>query len=220
MLCYIRLMHKEDISQVNEIDREAFFPLWPSPNYQRELQNRLAHYIVAYDENETAQETEVPPPPANSLSRLKVMVGRLFDKGRSSGSQFIKGFAGFWIMASEAHVTNIAVREAHRRQGIGELLLISVIGLAIELKASKITLEVRASNTAAQNLYYKYGFLQTGIRHNYYTDNKEDGILMSTDDISSASFQSHHLYLKQSHSAKWTVALQVPDLHSKSPHLS
>ena len=50
LVCYVRLMRKEDIPQVTEIDREAFPTLWPPANYQRELDNQLAHYIVACDE--------------------------------------------------------------------------------------------------------------------------------------------------------------------------
>ncbi|MFC2060260.1 hypothetical protein ACFLTZ_04095 [Chloroflexota bacterium] len=49
MPIYARLMQREDIAQVIEIDREAFPTQWPPPNYQRELQNQLAHYIVACD---------------------------------------------------------------------------------------------------------------------------------------------------------------------------
>jgi ribosomal-protein-alanine N-acetyltransferase len=123
------------------------------------------------------------------------------------GKQYIVGFAGFWIIAGEAHITNIAVRELYRRQGIGELLLISIIDLAIELNAQLITLEVRASNTAAQSLYYKYGFIQVGLRRGYYADNKEDGTLMSVENITSASFQAHLQQLKQAHSRKWGIAL-------------
>jgi ribosomal-protein-alanine N-acetyltransferase len=117
------------------------------------------------------------------------------------------GFAGFWIMTDEAHIISIATREIHRRQGIGELLLISVIDLAAELKARIITLEVRASNTTAQSLYHKYGFIQVGLRRGYYIDNHEDGILMLSEDINSAPFQEHLQQLKQAHFRKWKIAL-------------
>ena len=106
-------------------------------------------------------------------------------------------------MAGEAHIINIAVRELHRRQGIGELLLIFAIDLAAELNAHIITLEARVSNTAAQSLYYKYGFAQAGLRHHYYIDNKEDAVIMSTENITSVSFQKHLQELKQAHSRKW-----------------
>ena len=100
----------------------------------------------------------------------------------------------------------MAIKESYRRQGMGELLLISAINLATELKVRIVTLEVRASNTAAQALYSKYGFNQVGLRRGYYIDNKEDAILMSTEDISSTSFQSHLEQLKQVHSKKLEIA--------------
>ena len=207
-------MSKEDIARVTEIDREAFPTPWPPSNYQHELQNRLAHYIVACDEGKTVAEPEVKDSPEKGFPRLASRVRQLLNHNRffsnelpPPGKEYIVGFAGLWIMADEAHITNIAVRELYRRQGIGELLLISTIDLATELNARIITLEVRASNTAALGLYYKYGFTQAGLRRGYYTDNKEDAVLMSTENIASTSFQAHLQRLKQAHSRKWGIAL-------------
>jgi len=213
LACYVRLMRREDVTQVTEIDRETFPSLWPPANYRRELENRLAYYIVACEEGERVEEAEMKAVPQKGLSGLASRLRLLFNPSRffgkelsSSGGQYILGFAGFWIMAGEAHITNIAVREAYRRQGIGELLLISTIALATELKATISTLEVRASNIAAQSLYRKYGFTQVGLRQGYYTDNREDGVLMSIENITSASFQAQISQLKQAHSRKWGVA--------------
>jgi ribosomal-protein-alanine N-acetyltransferase len=155
----LRLMKQEDITQVTEIDREAFPTLWPPANYERELKNGLAHYIVASDE----------------------------------AGRYIIGFAGLWMLVDEAHITNIAVREKHRRQGIGEALLIAIIELAIKLGAHLITLEVRASNAEAQKLYAKYGFVRVGLRRGYYTDNREDAVLMSIEDVKSAAIELERL---------------------------
>ena len=214
MPCYVRLMRREDIAQVTEIDREAFPTLWPPANYQHELQNRLAHYIVACDEERTVEEPEVEASPEKGFPSLVSRVRQLFNHNRffnnkllQSGREYIIAFAGFWIMADEAHITNIAVRVRHHRQGIGELLLISIIDLATELKARIITLEVRASNTAAQSLYHKYGFTPVGLRHGYYSDNKEDAVLMSVENITSASFQAQLQQLKRAHSRRRGIAL-------------
>lgn len=215
MSYYVRLMRREDIAQVTEIDHGAFPTEWPPVDYERELQNWLAHYIVACDGSEMSDEPEVTVAPDKGLSKLASRLRRLFNYEPSfpsellpsPGSQYILGFAGFWIMADEAHITNIAVRETHRRQGIGELLLISMIDLATGLNAGKFTLEVRASNIAAQSLYYKYGFTQVGLRRGYYTDNKEDAILMSIENITSASCRSRLNQLKKAHSQKWGIAL-------------
>ena len=110
-------------------------------------------------------------------------------------------------MAGEAHIINLAVREIYRRQGIGELLLISIVDLAAELHAQIITLEVRVSNVAAQRLYSKDGFTQVGLRRGYYSDNREDGVVMSTENITLDSFQTRFQQLKQAHSRKWGLAL-------------
>ena len=207
-------MHKDDINQVAEIDREAFPTLWPPVNYRHELQNPLAHYIVACDEEKIIEEPREKSAPQKGFSRLASRVKQLFNYDRSlgnetpsSGRQYIFGFAGFWIMADEAHIVNIAVRETHRHRGIGELLLIATIDLAVKQKAHIITLEVRTSNTAARDLYGKYSFAQVGLRRGYYIDNKEDAILMSTENIASASFQTHLQQLKQSHSRRCGIPL-------------
>ena len=215
---YLRMIRKEDIGQVTDIDREAFPTQWPPPNYQHELRNQLAHYIVACDEEKTADKPEVNVSPEKDLTRPASRWRRLFSRNRffsnelrPTSRQYITGFAGFWVMADEAHITTIAVRETYRRQGIGESLLISIISLATELKARMVTLEVRVSNTVAQKLYTKYGFTQVGIHRGYYLDrgynieNKEDGLLMSTQDVTSDAFQAHLQQLKQAHSTKWGV---------------
>jgi len=212
--CFVRLMCREDIAQVSEIDYEAFPTLWPPINYQRELQNRLAHYIVTCIEGKTIEVPELEASSKKSSTGLVSRVRRLFNHSRffgneipPSGKDYIAGFAGFWVMSDEAHISNIAVRELYRQQGIGELLLISVIDLATELNTCIITLEVRSSNTTAQSLYYKYGFTQTGLRRGYYIDDREDAVLMSTENITSAPFQACFQQLKQAYSRKWGIAL-------------
>src|SRR4030042_662063 len=52
----IRQMEKGDLAQISEIDQEAFPSQWPPPNYRQELQNRLAHYLVAIDDTRTVAE--------------------------------------------------------------------------------------------------------------------------------------------------------------------
>ena len=106
-------------------------------------------------------------------------------------------------MATEAHIVNIAVRRPYRRQGIGELLLRSLIETALAKKASIITLEVRASEDIARSLYLKYGFNIEGVRRGYYLDNREDAVIMTAIDIESAKFNARLQGLKESHSAKW-----------------
>ena len=173
---YLRLMTEEDVPQVTEIDRQAFPAMWPPANYQRELGNGLAHYIVAGDEEQPE-------------------------------TQNVVGFSGIWMLAGEAHITNIAVRESHRRRGIGEALLIAIIELAIKLEAHLITLEVRASNTDAQQLYAKYSFVKVGVRRGYYTNNREDAVLMTIEDTKSAPVRQNLRRLKRTHSRVMSTKL-------------
>jgi len=195
-------MVKEDLDQVNEIDREAFPTQWPPPNYRQELQNKIAHYLVASDD---ARTVILPsPPPRNKAGFINWVMP--WAKQRPSSRkdslppvarQYIVGFSGIWMMADEAHITNLAVRGEYRGKGLGELLLLATVDLAAELKASFMTLEVRASNLIGQSLYNKYGFVQMGVRRGYYLDNHEDAIIMFTDSISSESFQAHIRELRE-----------------------
>jgi len=210
MYSYIRPMQREDIAQVSEIDREAFPTEWPPPNFGRELQNRLAHYIVACDADNTIDGKEPDSIMGKGFSRMVDTLLSRFGYRKNVKTdppvlpvQYIVGFAGYWVMAEEAHVINIASRKEYRRQGIGELLLLTLMERAMKQKARIVTLEVRASNTTAQNLYYKCGFTAVGIRKKYYTDNQEDALLMSTDYIGSSSFKELLKQLKQAYSEKW-----------------
>ena len=215
MACYVRSMRQEDIDQVTEIDRQAFPTQWPPANYKHEMRNRLAHYIVACDEERVVEEVDIKKSPANSFTRLVSSIKRLFgrdgtsyDRQASLIRHHVVGFTGFWIMADEAHITSIAVSEDYRRQGVGELLMVSVIDMAKELKARIVTLEVRISNTGAQQLYSRYGFTRVGVRKGYYTDNREDAIVMSTSNISSDSYKEQFGELKQALSKRPGISLQ------------
>lgn len=88
------------------------------------------------------------------------------------------GFAGVWIIAGEGDITNIAVNPNYRKKGIASELLINLFKVCSESSCDNITLEVRASNIPAQNLYSKFGFINEGIRKKYYSDNGEDAIIM------------------------------------------
>jgi ribosomal-protein-alanine N-acetyltransferase len=100
------------------------------------------------------------------------------------------GYAGIWVMTDEAHVTTIASHPDVRGKGVGELLLLALIHRAIEVGARWMTLEVRASNSVAQNLYRKYTFKEMGVRRRYYSDNGEDALVMWTDALDSDTFRS------------------------------
>lgn len=210
MAYYLRLMGPEDIAQITAIDREAFPTMWPPPDFKNELKNRLAHYIVAGEEGRTIEETATRAISERVFSGLLSQVQRLFGHEPFAEAEvpvfsreYVVGFAGFWFVAGEVHLINVAVREEYRHHGIGELLMISVIDQATELKAHLVTLEVRVSNDAALSLYSKFGFTRTSLRRAYYTDNREDAVLMSLENISSASFRRRLQQLKEAHFGRW-----------------
>jgi ribosomal-protein-alanine N-acetyltransferase len=109
----------------------------------------------------------------------------------------IVGYAGMWVIMDEAHITTIAVDPLHRGQHIGERLLVGLIDDALERGARWMTLEVRKSNTGAQALYHKYGFREIGIRKGYYSDNREDAIVMWTGNLRELDFQRRYAELKK-----------------------
>lgn len=90
----------------------------------------------------------------------------------------IVGYVGIWLIVDEGHITNVAVHKDYRGQKIGDKLIKSLVELCRKNSILAMTLEVRSSNTIAQNLYKKYGFKMVGVRKEYYSDNKEDAIIM------------------------------------------
>ena len=180
-------MRHEDVPQVSEIDQTCFADTLPPPNYKSEMLNPMAHYVVACDDAPATPLGDALVPP------------------------LIPGFAGLWLMAGEAHVTTIAVREKYRRWGLGELLLIGLIQEAQKLKASLITLEVRASNLTAQRLYAKYGLTERGRRRAYYTNNREDAVIMTLDDPSSPAYEAVFKKLRRKYEARWRRATTISE---------
>ena len=86
------------------------------------------------------------------------------------------GYAGMYALSGDGDITNIAVSEKFRRQGIGSALLCALGRYA---GVNRLLLEVRASNIAARALYEKYGFKTDCIRRGFYSHPPEDAILMS-----------------------------------------
>jgi len=119
---------------------------------------------------------------------------------RAADSPAVLGYAGFWLIIDEAHITTIAVRPDHRRRGLGELLLLHLFDLAAEVGVRFLTLEVRAGNQAAQGLYRKYGFRRRGRRRHYYADTGEDALIMWSRDLAEPAYRR---FLQQRHQDLW-----------------
>ena len=93
----------------------------------------------------------------------------------------IIGYVLFWLLPEGVDIHNLAVRSEYRRRGIGRILLQQVILEALRRSSVQVTLEVRKSNLAAQKLYESAGFVATGIRRAYYSDDGEDALTMALD---------------------------------------
>ena len=90
----------------------------------------------------------------------------------------VAGYAGLWHVVNEGHITNIAVDWEYRKRGVGAKMVSKFLEIAAEREMIGLTLEVRISNIAAQNLYAKFGFKPEGFRKEYYADTREDAIIM------------------------------------------
>lgn len=185
--CRLRPMRADDIPAVVEIERHSFRSMWPQTVYKRELKNKLARYLVAYEPADAETPGDRPPaPPAAGVAGL---LQRVFGNPPSRPRDRILGMVGLWCMVGEGHIVTIAVHEAVRRQGIGEVLVIAILEAALDAGQDEVTLEYRASNEAARALYEKYGFSQDGVRTGYYSDNGEDAVLMTTPPLRSMPFR-------------------------------
>lgn len=88
------------------------------------------------------------------------------------------GFLIGHIVFDEAHIVSLGVLPEHRRKGGGQRLLADFVRICRMEGVSRLTLQVRRSNTSARRLYVRNEFTNFGIRRNYYSDNGEDAITM------------------------------------------
>lgn len=90
----------------------------------------------------------------------------------------VGGYGGIWVVFDEAHITNVAIASSLRGRGWGRVLMLELEKLARRKRAVRILLEVRPSNRAALAMYHGLGFMVSGLRKQYYSDNNEDAIVM------------------------------------------
>lgn len=98
----------------------------------------------------------------------------------------VVGYAGLMTTLDEGHVTNIAVHRDHRRRHLATMLMLVMMRRAVERGVVDMTLEVRMSNTAAQEMYRRFGFAPGGVRKGYYQESGEDALIMWAHGIDSA----------------------------------
>jgi [ribosomal protein S18]-alanine N-acetyltransferase len=233
-------MQQSDVTEVAEIERLCFSMPWPTSAYRRELKTpETNRYIVARFVEPSLVGGE-PLTPYNITSLTHSLVGlsdagkssdgtdhesrslltTLLPWLRKNGNGYnepeaasrlpLIGYAGLWLMVDEAHVTTIGVNPEYRGQGVGELLFLGLVDIAREMKAERMTLEVRVSNASAQALYRKYGLEVAGMRKRYYSDNGEDAYIMWSEPIASPQFEERITQLRQELAARLQQSYDRP----------
>ena len=146
---HLRPLHLSDLPAVVSIEQQSFPTVTQEKSYRYELSE-------------------------NQLAHYQAVTAR-----RTNQDEQILGYAGYWLIADEIHISIIAVDPQWRGCGLGELLLQNILHLAYEHAAALVTLEVRENNQVAQDLYRKYAFDIVGRRRHYYRDTGEDALLMT-----------------------------------------
>ena len=209
---FLRRLQKEDIAEVVEIEKEAFSPMWVSSPFRRDINNKRACYLVACLEVEDEADESPEPQTPEEEEGPKSWLSRVAERFGLGGSPVeplpdadyeIAGYVSVWYQGDEAHITEIAVRESLRGKGIGELLLIGSLRAAVEYGSHVMTLEARVSNFIAQRLYEKYSFKSVGIRKGYYSDNREDAVIMTTTPIGTEEYGRMFLELQNTWESRW-----------------
>jgi ribosomal-protein-alanine N-acetyltransferase len=181
----LRYMQLLDIAQVVAIDQQSFNPPWSARSYEYEIrESHYSHMVVL-------EQADSPP----SLS----LVQRWFGNGAKTAHRIV-AYGGLWNIADEAHISTIASHPQMRGRGLGEVVLAGMIAKAIHNRAAYVVLEVRVSNTSAQNLYHKYAFTIVDTKKGYYHNNGEDAYDMRlnlTDPQTVSAFQARHAALRQ-----------------------
>lgn len=170
MTLVLRYMRLDDIDTIVTIDREAFETAWSARSYAYEVSESTYSHMLVLEKNHASMQASKG--------------WRRFFSGLSANSlpqHEIIGYGGLWLISDEAHISTIATHHTWRGQGYGELLLVAMIQRALTLNAAYVVLEVRVSNTRAQNLYHKYEFQVVDTKKGYYRDNGEDAYDMRLD---------------------------------------
>lgn len=149
----IECMSEHDLLEVVEIEEQSGLSRWGWAAYYAELQGGNRDLLLV-----------AKPVPPRGIEHHQIV-----------------GYIVARQTAGELHINNVAVREQFRRHGYGSLLLGRVLAEARKKRGTTAFLEVRSGNTAAQALYEKCGFRAIATRPNYYSDPREDAVVMSVD---------------------------------------
>src|SRR5918994_1327017 len=147
----ITCMSEHDLLEIVQIEEQSGLSRWGWAAYYAELQGANRDLML------------IAKPAPSSIIEAGPIVGYIVARET----------------AGELHINNVAVRAEYRRRGIGAALLGRVLAEARRRKANAAFLEVRSANLAAQTLYEKCGFKAIARRADYYSDPREDAVVMS-----------------------------------------
>lgn len=120
------------------------------------------------------------------LSEIGQRATRLYVVARVAGE--VVGYAGLFRAVDDGHITTVAVDPAWHRHGIATRMLLALARGAIERGCLNLTLEVRMSNSGAQALYQRFGFVPAGVRKGYYPETREDALVMWANDVQTPAY--------------------------------
>lgn len=157
----LKPLGSEQLEQVVELDRLCLGGLWTLEGYQRELVSPNSRLLA------------ISIPELSGANREKII-----------------GLGCFWAILEEAHITILAIHPDYQGQGLGRLLLNSLLQEAVAMKLERATLEVRVSNQVALSLYQKFGFQIAGRRKGYYQQTGEDALILWRTGLNRPEFAS------------------------------
>jgi ribosomal-protein-alanine N-acetyltransferase len=137
------------------------------------------------DAIEAIERASYPAPWSRSMFASELAKPSSISVGACRADELV----GFLIISRYVdawHIMNLAVAPSLRRLGIASKLLYRLFELTKDDPRRGYTLEVRASNTPAIQLYERHGFRSRGMRRGYYTDNREDALIMWRDPVEPA----------------------------------
>ncbi len=185
----IERMTEADLDEVLEIERRSFAQPWSARAFRSEISLPYALYLVA--------RPAKGAPPTRTIRLWPPRKGR-----ETTPRPPVVGYAGVQWILDEGHITTLAVHPAYRRRGIGALLLLNLAERARERGVTRLTLEVRVSNQAAQRLYEAFGFRVEGRRLRYYADG-EDAWIMWSERLDAPESLARLERLRQKFESRW-----------------
>jgi len=186
----IEPMRPDDLDAVAALDAMVSNPVWSRAMFESELTtNQFAGFLVARACNVGALHDKAvqgkPVRQAHEGADAPTPPATLAAPSAADGT--VCGYIGFWIVFEELHLLNVAVHPDWRRRGIAAKLVTAVFETAIAKGVTRALLEVRVSNVAAQQLYFRFGFYVLARRDGYYTQPSEEAMIMARDGLGEGS---------------------------------